>query len=428
MTINDRGRRESNRTPRTTLDIVFIHGNYPAQFRHLAAALGSSKTHRVIFLTAREDAACQPIKGVETRQLAMHRKPSAATHHYLITTEEAVLKGQAVLRALNELVEEGISPRLVITHAGMGLGLFVKELLPQAVHIGLFEWFFKPETARWLMASFEFNVQLQTKMRNLPILDELNSCDIGVVPTAWQKRQFPKEFHKKLHVIFDGIDMDFFCPNPSIDQHSIFLEGEELTAPLEIEPDQPLLSYATRGMETLRGFPEFLKAAAYSLEEIPNLQVVIAGRDRCAYSYEAPTNKGSWKAKILEELGNFPGKERLHFTGLMPYIHYKQLLQRSNLHCYFTRPYVTSWSLFEAAACGARLCVNQSPATEGIIDNPESITWVDLDNQTALNHAIVSKLQNHVDKQRSALRADFDLPNSLNQWQNLVNHCLTHNS
>ena len=101
------------------MDIVFIHGNYPAQFRHLAAALGSSGAHRVIFLTARGEDASQPIDGVETRQLALHRTPSEATHHYLVATEEAVLKGQSVLRALHELVEEGVSPRLVISHAGM---------------------------------------------------------------------------------------------------------------------------------------------------------------------------------------------------------------------------------------------------------------------------------------------------------------------
>ena len=410
------------------MDIVFIHGNYPAQFRHLAAALGSTEAHRVIFLTDRVDAASQPIQGVETRQLAMHRMPCESTHHYLVATEEAVLKGQSVLRALHELLQEGVIPRLVISHAGTGLGLFVKDLLPKAVHIGLFEWFFKPETARWLLPNFELNEQLQTRMRNLPILDELNSCDVGVVPTTWQKQQFPKEFHHKLQVIFDGIDMNFFKPEPSIDQTTINLEGEELTAPLQIKPSNLLLSYATRGMETLRGFPEFLAAAARALSEIPNLQVVIAGRDRRAYSYDAPSHAGSWKSKILEELGDFPGQDRLHFTGLMPYEHYKQLLQRSNLHCYFTRPYVTSWSLFEAAACGARLCVNQSPATENIVENSELVTWVNLDNKTTLNNTIVRALQNHGNKQRSSLKTDFALTNSLKQWQNLINHCLTHNS
>ena len=410
------------------MDIVFIHGNYPAQFRHLAQVLGNSNEHRVYFLTSRDGEDMQKIRGVEIRKMSMHRMPGSSTHHYLRATEEAILKGQTALRSLHELLEEGVRPRLVISHAGMGLGLFVKDLLPQAVHIGLFEWFFNPETARWLLPTFEIDDQLRTRMRNLTILDELNSCDVGVVPTKWQKKQFPKEFHKKLRVIFDGIDTNFFSPDPGIDERTMILEGEKLSKPLRFEPGDLVLSYATRGMETLRGFPEFLRAAAQSLSEIPELQVVVAGRDVRAYSYDAPSHSGSWKERILEELGDFKGKNRIHFTGLMPYVNYKQLLQRSNLHCYFTRPYVTSWSLFEAAACGARLCVNKSAPTEGIVVDQETVTWIDLDNQEAMNKTISSQLQNKGLPKRSTLKMDFALSNCLKQWQQAMNDCLIQSS
>ena len=333
-----------------------------------------------------------------------------------------------MLRALSDLLEEGIQPRLVISHAGMGLGLFVKDLLPLAVHIGLFEWYFRPKTSRWLLADFGLNEQLQTRMRNLPILDELSSCDIGVVPTEWQKSQFPSEFHSKLNVIFDGIDQTFFNIDPTIDDRNVILEGEDLKQPLLIEPGIPVLSYATRGMEPLRGFTEFLRTAAKALEEIPNLHVVVAGRDRRAYSYNAPSHEGSWKKSLLEELGDFEGKKRLHFTGLMQYGHYRSLLQRSNLHCYFTRPYVTSWSLFESAACGARLCVNNSPATEGVVVDPATVQWVDLDQLNTLTKTVISKLKTGNPAQRSKLKPKFELQQSLKQWEQLVNHCLTHRS
>ena len=410
------------------MDIVFIHGNYPAQFRHLASSLGLGRQHRVIFLTAREDAEKQPIQGVSIRKYTVHRNINPETHHYLSATEEAVIKGQAVLRALNELVEEGFQPRLVISHAGMGLGLFVKDLLPKAIHIGFFEWFFRPETAQWLLPNFGLNEQLQARMRNLPILDELSNCDVGVVPTEWQKQQFPSEYLNKLHVIFDGIDRGFFQESVEVDKNDVTLVGEELEQPLVIKPNQPVLSYATRGMEPLRGFPEFLIGAIQSLQNIPDLKVVVAGRDRRAYSYDAPSHNGSWKNHLLDKFGNFEGKERLHFTGLMPYVHYRSLLQRSNLHCYFTRPYVTSWSLFEAAACGARLCVNRSPATQGILKNEEDIAWVNLDNQNILNKTIQTKLVRKDKTKRALLKEEFDLSQSLQKWQNLVNECLSQSS
>ena len=410
------------------MDIVFIHGNYPAQFRHLAAALGQAGQHRVVFLTAREDAESQPIPGVMIRRFQLHRTPNAGTHHYLLATEEAVLKGQAVLRALHELVAEGINPRLVISHGGMGLGLFVKDFLPDAVHIGLFEWYFRPETARWLMAEFGLDQQLLTRMRNLPILEELESCDLGVVPTNWQKQQFPAAFQNKLEVIFDGIDTSFFQPDASIDNRVVELRGGELDQPLRIAPGQRLLSYATRGMETLRGFPEFLRSAAACLADDDNLQVVVAGRDVRAYSYGAPSHGGSWKQAMLAELGDFSGQDRLHFMGLMPYVHYRSLLQRSNLHCYFTRPYVTSWSLFEAAACGARLCVNGGPVTEGVVVNASAVAWVDLDQPKSLAAAVMERLRDPKGTQRAALKPCYELPVSLQHWQTLVNRCLTQSS
>lgn len=405
------------------MDIVFIHGNYPAQFRHLAAALGQAGEHRVFFLTARNDAETQPMPGVAIRRFALHRSVNAGTHHYLMASEEAVLKGQAVLRALHGLVEEGVTPRLVISHGGMGLGLFVKDFLPDAVHIGLFEWYFRPGTARWLMPEFGLNQQLLTRMRNLPILEELESCDLGVVPTSWQRQQFPTAFHSKLKVIFDGIDQNFFQPDPAIESRVVELHGEELPQPLRIKPGDTVLSYATRGMEPLRGFPEFLRTAATCLGRHKKLQVVVAGRDVRAYSYGAPSEEGSWKRHLLKELGDFAGRERLHFCGLMPYLDYRQLLQRSNLHCYFTRPYVTSWSLFEAAACGARLCVNRTPATAGVVADAATVAWVDLDDPAMLGKTVENALTSGTP--RSSLDGRHSLQLSLRHWQAVVNGALT---
>ena len=59
---------------------------------------------------------------------------------------------------------------------------------------------------------------------------------------------------------------------------------------------------------------------------------------------------------------------------------YRLMLQRSNLHCYLTKPYVTSWSLFEVAACGTPIITNRSPATTGTISIPEENTINDIED------------------------------------------------
>ena len=115
-----------------------------------------------------------------------------------------MLQGQAVLRELALLVESNFRPRVVVSHAGMGLGLFIKELLPETVHIGYFEWYFKNATTKHLLANFDLDTQLKTGLRNLPILQELESCDIGVVPTGGKKPSFPSPI-RQTQVIFDEL-------------------------------------------------------------------------------------------------------------------------------------------------------------------------------------------------------------------------------
>ena len=66
------------------------------------------------------------------------------------------------------------------------------------------------------------------------------------------------------------------------------------------------------------------------LKEYDDLYVVVAGADRQAYSYPAPTVSGSWKEYQLSKLSDRKVK-RIVFTGLLNYTDYRTLLWRSNL-------------------------------------------------------------------------------------------------
>ena len=405
------------------MDCLFIHGNYPAQFKHLAPLLAQAG-HRVVFLTNRNDIDKLGDTKIEIRQYLLHRGANPQTHHYLTSTEEAILQGQAILRAIDELIKEGFQPKFVVTHGGLGLGLFIKDILPKSIHIGYFEWYFQPETTKHLIENFNLDSQLSSSLRNLPILHELEKCDIAVTPTKWQKQQFPRAYHSKIEVIFDGIDTKFFKPQAHDKQnrnYPITLQNRDTKEKFEISKDTRLISYATRGMEPLRGFPEFMRSLPRLFKRYDDLQVVVAGADRRAYSYDAPSHEGSWKNHLLAELKNQIPNDRLLFTGLLDYNDYRKLLWRTNLHCYFTKPYVTSWSLFEAAACGARLAVNKNQATEGIVE-AKTANWVSLDNQFILSQQLEVLLAKP--GIQSKLSPEFDLQTSLKQWEQLLNRAL----
>ena len=257
----------------------------------------TNEQHKPVFLTAREDAGKDKLQGLEIVQYEQHRETSKGIHHYLHATEEAVLQGQAVVRSIDKLIQKGFRPELIIFHGGMGLGLFLRDILPEAKLIGYFEWWFTPETTKYLVEKFDLNVQLSSGLRNLATLQEIERCDEAVVPTEWQKKQFPVLLQEKLEVIFDGIDGRFFHqPDHDIDSKELVIHNRESAEQFKFKPSTTIMSYATRGMEPIRGFPEFMRTLPNAFEQVQDLEVVIAGADRCAYSYPAPSNKEAEKA------------------------------------------------------------------------------------------------------------------------------------
>ncbi len=259
------------------------------------------------------------------------------------------------------------------------------------------------------------------QMSNLPILQELEQADAIVCPTHWQRSQFPLEWQPRIQVLFDGVDVEFF--QPKLEDRSLELRSGDGEMPLKLSADQRVMSYGTRGMEPLRGFPEFMRAAAAAQQRFADLQVVVCGSERVAYSYPSHHPSGSWKEALLEELDGQLDRSRLHFTGSLNYGELVQLWRRSDLHCFFTRPYVVSWGVFQAAACGTRLLVNDFPGLHEVFESPPAWPPVDLEDQKSVSAAVLAALAEPraLDAAPAAnLKAGLDLASCLERWWQLI--------
>ena len=407
------------------MDVLFLHGNYPGQFRQLAAGMARQPRNRVVFLTNCADPEVDPLEGVEVRRFERPRDTTPGIHPYLHGSEQAVLNGQGVIRALADLLKEGFRPRLVIAHGGNGLLLFLRQLLPEACLVGYFEWWLRDQQAVWLFGEDSLDGRMRMAVRNGISLQELELCDLAVTPTEWQRQQFPERQQGQLQVVFDGVDTRMFRPEPW--SGTVMLQGEASEQPLRLEPHHRVLSYATRGMEPLRGFPEFMRMLPALMQRFPDLQVVVAGNDRVAYSYRAPSQRGSWKQHLLAELDGQLDRARLHFTGSLNYSDYIRMLQRSDLHVVFSRPYVTSWGLFQAAACGARLLLNREPGIQNVVQEDQA-TWVHLDHaqqlQATASEALAEAIQQRSQQRMSLLKPEWEIKACLQRWQALINQAL----
>ncbi len=341
------------------MNVLFLHPNFPAQFRHLAVSLAANPKNRVVFGTKRKEG---EVPGVYKAIYTPSREAHSETHHYVRTLESAVLQGQAVYRLAEQLKKQGFVPDVVYGHSGWGPTLFIKDIFPKAQLLCYFEWFYH---AHGTDADFDPQEPLipddeaRIRLKNTPILVDLYSCDRGLSPTDWQRQQFPPEFHAKINVRHDGVDTAFFKPQP----------GLKLVLPkinLDLSEVTEIVTYVARGMEPYRGFPQFMQAVSILQKRRLNCHFVIVGEDRVAYGRSLPNGK-TYKQLMLETLPL--DLSRLHFTGLLPYSDYLKVLQVSSVHVYLTRPFVLSWSMLEAMSAQCLVLGSDTPPVKEMIED-----------------------------------------------------------
>lgn len=345
------------------MNILFLHRNFPAQFKHIVQELAKDSNNNVVFITSNPEIQMQ---GVSKIVYELKQDVSKDCHEYLKFYEEAVLHGQAAAEVGLALKQSGFKPDIIYGHS-WGLTMFMKDIFPDVPLLCYFEWFYNTEGADFNFFGTDSTLDKKEKLRckNAYLLTDLYSCDAGLSPTNWQKSQFPKEFQSKIKVIHDGIDTDICKP----DKEAKFLIKDKN---LELSVQNEVITYATRGMELYRGFPNFMKAVEILLKKRPNVQVVIAGEDKVFYGLELEGK--SYKELLLEEFDI--DLSRVHFVGKLPFDEYIKLLQVSSAHVYLTCPFVLSWSLLEAMAVGC--CVIASgtkPVIEIVKDNDNGLLF-----------------------------------------------------
>jgi glycosyltransferase involved in cell wall biosynthesis len=353
--------------------ILFIHNNFPAQYRRIMTYLADRPKLGVEMYAATLDTNNQSTAVKKTVKFKPHREPRSDIHPSVTYTERSVIMGQALYGALMGSKKAGFKPDIILSHSGWGSSLFMKDLFPDAKLLSYFEWYYHSLNSDGLFLRdepYDPNEQMRIRMKNTPILHDLAAMDHGQSPTAFQRSKMPAIFQSNITQLHDGVDTKFFKPNPrarvKIGDHTFTVEDEVIT-------------YVARGMEEYRGFPQFMEAV-YKLQQIrPNLQVVILGNDRVAYGNKRSDGK-SFKEAMLEKY-DFD-MSRLHFMGLQPLKVFAQLMQITRAHVYLTVPFVLSWSMLEAMSAGALIVGSDTEPVRELItdgDNGVLVPFFDVD-------------------------------------------------
>lgn len=364
------------------MNILFIHQNMPGQYKHLAPALARDSRNRVMFLTKRRDVM---LPGVARAVYKVPRKTGKDTHPYLRLQESAVLHGQRVASAIQDMVRKGFRPDIIIGHPGWGELLFVKDVLPDVPLVSYCEFFYR---GQGLDVGFDpedpvdIDALYRTRARSSHLLLSLDACDIGMSPTHWQKSTHPDAYHDKIDVIFDGIDTSIVRP-----------DGEaSLVLPdgTAVQRGDELVTYVARNLEPYRGFRTFMRAIPEILSKRPEARIVIVGGDDVSYGAK-PKGHPNWREAMLAEV-EFD-RSRVHLTGKLPYADYLKLLRASRAHVYLTYPFVLSWSLIEAMACGALVIASDTAPVREVIRDDRNGLLTDFFDHGALATKVRAALE-----------------------------------
>jgi glycosyltransferase involved in cell wall biosynthesis len=354
------------------MKILFVHQNFPAQYRWLAETLARDKRWEVMALGEAGNIKRRgKLPGVNTAGYTAPQPASQQTHHYVKPLEGAVRRGQAVVRACLELKKRGFVPDLVYAHPGWGEALFLRDVYPDA-RITLYCEFYYRATGRDVGFDPEFPANLddifRVRIKNAASILSLEAADAGISPTRWQRDAFPEEYRDRIALLHEGVDTSVVKPDARAEL--ALPKGPKLTARDEV------VTYIARNLEPYRGFHIFMRALPEILRRRPKAHVLVVGADGVSYG-QSPPKGTTYRKKYLEEIGNSVDLSRVHFMGQVPYDTLLKVYQVSSVHVYLTYPFVLSWSMLEAMAAGCAVLASRTPPVEEVITDGENGYLVD---------------------------------------------------
>ncbi len=345
------------------MKILFIHQNFPGQFKFLAPAL-VQQGHTVVAMTMQKTEV-KEWQGVRLAPYTATRGSTPKVHPWISDFETKTIRAEACFRAALQMKDDGFSPDVIVSHHGWGESLFLKDVWPNAKLAIYCEFFYHPHGAD-VGFDPEFPVKdegdvCRLRLKNLNNLLHFEVADAGMSPTQWQASTFPEPFRSHITVVHDGIDTEAVAPNPNV---SLTLNGN-----LTLTKQDEVITFVNRNLEPYRGYHIFMRALPELLKRRPKARVLIVGADDVSYGARPEEGK-KWKdifaAEVRPQISDADWA-RVHFLGHVPYEHFIPLLQLSTVHVYLTYPFVLSWSLLEAMSVGCAIVASDTqPLREAI--------------------------------------------------------------
>jgi glycosyltransferase involved in cell wall biosynthesis len=263
--------------------VLFLHQAFPAQFGRLALDLTRRYGWECRFLVeAVADCPTPSPEMLQTLRVDAVAPPAGwrdnpnpswrESYHYSLTWCRAVYDAVKARRDWR--------PDLVVAYAPAGTpALF----LPEAVDCPIVQYceYYYGERRD---VSYRIDLPPVAMAPFLPrCVNAINLVNLaagfpGYAPTRWQRQTFPERWRHNIEVHFDGIDTEEYKPRrPAVRE----LAGRSFPA------DTRVVTFVSRGLESMRGFDIFMGVARRLMRERSDVFFIVVGNDKCYYGRDA---------------------------------------------------------------------------------------------------------------------------------------------
>jgi glycosyltransferase involved in cell wall biosynthesis len=364
--------------------ILIIHQNFPGQYRHLVGAL-IARGDEVQAIGAPHAPGMAGVSCFRYRLPSVGAVP--AVHPWAQDFQVKVIRAEAVLRLLSERSDQIVRPDLILGHPGWGELLGIKDHWADVPVLHQLEFVYQLQGGDTGFDP-EFPIapgsQTRLRLRRATQLMAFHDLDWALAPTHWQATTAPAAFRDQVSVIHEGIDTTAIAPR--LGSH-VNLEKRGL----RFEPGDEVVSFVARNLEPYRGFHTFLRALPLLQKLRPRAHMILVGGEGVSYG-PPPAQGGSWKQVLLAELEGQLDLGRIHFVGQVPHPVLHDLFRVCACHVYLTYPFVLSWSLLEAMACGAVVIGSDTPPVAEVISHGVNGLLVDFFSPEALAERVAEVL------------------------------------
>jgi len=168
--------------------LLFVHQNFPGQYRYLASHFARQRGHEVVALGEKTNLRL-PLPGIKTFGYRLEEEAGG----FEAPVVRAIRRGRVVAAAALQDAQSRLPSDVVFAHIGWGEALFLKDVFPDAKLLLYCEFFYR---ARRRRHGLRPGIPGQRDEPAAPARDERAAPHVagrrrlGAVPTRWQQSQF----------------------------------------------------------------------------------------------------------------------------------------------------------------------------------------------------------------------------------------------